>query len=148
MAWMSPAYPIGAFSYSSGIEWAVEAGDIGDATTLREWLAVMIGEGAGFADAVLFSHAYDAITANDDAKLRAVAELASALVASKERSLETTAQGRAFLETTQAAWPTPALARLRGGVERPDRASRRRRRRMRRPRGGSRSLRFARSCRR
>jgi urease accessory protein len=112
MAWMSPAYPIGAFSYSSGIEWTVEAGDIGDATTLREWLAVMIGEGAGFADAVLFSHAYDAITANDDAKLRAVAELAAALVASKERFLETTAQGRAFLETTQAAWPTPALARL------------------------------------
>ena len=112
MAWMSPAYPIGAFSYSSGIEWAVEAGDIGDATTLREWLAVMIGEGAGFADAVLFSHAYGAIAANDDSKLRAVAELASALVASKERSLETTAQGRAFLETTQAAWPTPALTRL------------------------------------
>jgi len=112
LAWMSPAYPVGAFSYSSGIEWAVEAGDIGDATTLREWLGVMIGEGAGFADAVLFSHAHDAIAANDDAALRAVAELAAALVASKERFLETTAQGRAFLETTQAAWPTRALARL------------------------------------
>jgi urease accessory protein len=112
MAWMSPAYPIGAFSYSAGIEWAVEAGDIRDATTLREWLTMMIGEGAGYADAVLFSHAHDAITANDDVSLRAVAELAPALVASKERFLETTAQGRAFLETTQAAWPTPALARL------------------------------------
>jgi urease accessory protein len=112
MAWMSPAYPIGAFSYSAGIEWAVEAGDIKDAETLREWLAVMIAEGAGFADAVLFSHAHGAITANDDAALAAVAELAAALVASKERFLETTAQGRAFLETTQAAWPTPALARL------------------------------------
>jgi urease accessory protein len=112
MAWMSPAYPIGAFSYSAGIEWAVEAGDVSDATTLREWLAVMIGEGAGFADAVLFCRAHDAITAHDDAALRAVAELAAALVASKERLLETTAQGRAFLETTQAAWPTPALVRL------------------------------------
>src|SRR6202167_3560112 len=38
LAWMSPAYPIGAFSYSAGIEWAVEAGDIADAETLREWL--------------------------------------------------------------------------------------------------------------
>jgi urease accessory protein len=112
MAWMSPAYPVGAFSYSSGIEWAVEAGDIGDAKTLREWLAVMIGEGAGFADAVLFRHAYDAVAANNDAALRAVAELAAALVSSKERFLETTAQGRAFLETTQAAWPTPALTAL------------------------------------
>jgi urease accessory protein len=112
MAWMSPAYPIGAFSYSAGIEWAVEAGDIVDAKTLREWLAVMIGEGAGFADAVLFGRAHKAIAANDDAALRAVAELAGALVSSKERFLETTAQGRAFLETTQAAWPTPALACL------------------------------------
>ena len=45
MAWLSPAYPVGAFSYSSGIEWAVESGDIKDAETLRTWLAVMIGEG-------------------------------------------------------------------------------------------------------
>jgi len=112
MAWMSPAYPIGAFSYSAGLEWAVEVGDIADAKTLREWLAVMIGEGAGFADAVLFSHAHDAIAANDDAALRSVAELAAALVSSRERLLETTAQGRAFVDTTQAAWPTPALARL------------------------------------
>jgi urease accessory protein len=112
MAWMSPAYPIGAFSYSGGIEWAVEAGDIADAKTLREWLAVMIAEGAGFADTVLFSRAHEAIAANDDAALRGVAELAAALVSSKERFLETTAQGRAFLKTTQAVWPTPALARL------------------------------------
>lgn len=109
---MSPAYPVGAFSYSGGIEWAVEAGDVKDTKTLREWLAAMIGEGAGFADAVLFSHVHDAITASHDAALRASAELAAALVPSKERFLETTAQGRAFLDTTQAAWPTPALTRL------------------------------------
>ena len=112
MAWLSPAYPIGAFSYSGGIEWAVESGDINDAKTLRAWLAVMIGEGTGFADAVLFVHAHEAIAVRDDAALRAVAELATALVASKERLLETTAQGRAFFDTTQAAWPTPALKRL------------------------------------
>jgi urease accessory protein len=112
MAWLSPAYPVGAFSYSSGIEWAVESGDIKDAETLREWLAVMIGEGSGFCDAVLFVHAHRAVAANDDAGLRAVAELAAALVPSKERLLETTTQGRAFLEATRAAWPCDALARL------------------------------------
>lgn len=109
---MSPAYPVGAFSYSGGIEWDVEAGDIKDAKTLREWLAVMIGEGAGFTDAVVLRHAYDAITASDDAALRAIAEFAAAFVPSRERFLETTAQGRAFSDTTQAAWPTPALTRL------------------------------------
>ena len=112
MAWLSPAYPVGAFSYSSGIEWAVELGDIKDAETLRAWLAVMIGEGSGFCDAVFFVHAHRTIATNDDAGLRAVAELAAAMVPSKERLLETTTQGRAFLEATRAAWPCEALARL------------------------------------
>jgi urease accessory protein len=109
MAWLSPAYPVGAFSYSGGIEWAVEAGDIKDAQTLRAWLDVMMSEGGGFSDAIFFVHAHRAITANDDAALRAVAELAAAFVPSKERFLETTAQGRAFLEVTRAAWSCPAL---------------------------------------
>ena len=60
MAWLSPAYPVGAFSYSSGIEWAVEAGDIKDAATLKDWLAVMLTQGGGFCDAVFFAHAHRA----------------------------------------------------------------------------------------
>jgi urease accessory protein len=112
MAWLSPAYPVGAFSYSSGIEWAVEAGDIKDAESLRQWLAGVIGAGSGLCDAALFVQAHRAIAANDDDALRAVAELAAALVTSKERLLETTAQGRAFLDATRAAWPCPALAQL------------------------------------
>jgi urease accessory protein len=112
MAWLSPAYPIGAFSYSSGIEWAVEAGDIADADTLQHWLAAVIGAGGGFCDAVLFVHAHRAIAANDDTALRDAAELAAALVPSRERLLETTAQGGAFVATTRAAWPCAALDRL------------------------------------
>jgi urease accessory protein len=112
MAWLSPAYPVGAFSYSAGIEWAVEAGDIKDAATLRDWLAVTLADGAGFCDAVLFAHAYDAARHEDDKRLRAVAELAAAFAPSKERHLETTAQGNAFIEATRAAWPCAALERL------------------------------------
>jgi urease accessory protein len=112
MAWLSPAYPVGAFSYSGGIEWAVEAGDIKDAESLRRWLAVMLAEGGAFCDAVLFAHAHAATGSEDDPALRAVAELAAALAPSKERHLETTAQGRAFLEATRAAWPCAALDRL------------------------------------
>jgi urease accessory protein len=112
MAWLSPSYPIGAYSYSSGIEWAVEAGDVTDAAALEHWLAVVIGEGGGFCDAVFFVHAHRAAACSDDAALRAVAELAAVFSPSKERHLETTAQGRAFLDTTRAAWPAPALDRL------------------------------------
>jgi len=112
LAWLSPSYPVGAFSYSGGLEWAVEAGDIRDAETLRRWLAVMLDAGGGFCDAVFFIHAHRAIAASDDAALRAAAELAAAFVPSRERLLETTAQGRAFLDATRAAWSCPALTRL------------------------------------
>src|SRR5262245_14506759 len=100
MAWLSPAYPVGAFSYSSGIEWAVEAGDVSDASTLQRWLTAMIGNGGGFCDSALFVHAYRATAADDAEALRDVAELAAAFAPSKERFLETTAQGRAFIDAT------------------------------------------------
>jgi urease accessory protein len=112
MAWLSPAYPVGAFSYSSGIEWAVEAGDIADAASLQRWLAVVIGQGGGFCDAVLFVHAHRSLAEPGDDTLRSVAELAAALAPSRERHLETTAQGAAFIEATRAAWPCAALDRL------------------------------------
>ncbi len=109
MAWLSPSYPVGAFSYSSGIEWAVESGDIRNAESLRRWLAVVIGEGGGFCDAVFFAHAHRSLLDDDPAALRAVAELAAAFAPSKERHLETTAQGSAFIAATRAAWPCAAL---------------------------------------
>ena len=55
MTWLSPSFPVGAFSYSSGIEWAVEAGDINDAATFRDWLAAMLADGPGFCDGVFLA---------------------------------------------------------------------------------------------
>lgn len=109
MTWLSPAFPVGAFSYSSGIEWAVEAGDITDMATLQDWLAVMLTDGPGFCDGVFLCHAWRAASAGDDDALKAVAELAAAFVPSRERHLETTAQGRAFVEIARAAWNCDAL---------------------------------------
>lgn len=112
MAWLSPSYPVGAFSYSSGLEWAVEAGDIRDAESLRRWLAAMIGEGGAFCDAVFFVYAHRSLADPSNGTLCAVAELAAAFSPSKERHLETTAQGAAFIAATEAAWPCEALDRL------------------------------------
>ncbi|MDB5532472.1 MAG: urease accessory protein UreF [Hyphomicrobiales bacterium] len=112
MAWLSPSFPVGAFSYSSGIEWAVEVGDITDAETLKSWLGVMLAEGGGYCDAVLFTHAHRAVVSSDDKALRDGAELAAAFAPSKERHLETTAQGNAFIEATRAAWGCEAVERL------------------------------------
>jgi urease accessory protein len=112
MTFMSPAYPVGAFSYSGGIEWAVAAGDIGDAGSLRGWLESMIRHGSVFCDSVIFAHAHRAAWCADDKELAAPAELAAAIIGSKERFLETTSQGQAFLQITRSAWPSPALDRL------------------------------------
>ena len=92
------AFPVGAFSYSSGIEWAVEAGDIVDVTTLQDWLASMLSDGPGFCDGVFLAHAHRAAASSGDAGLREVAELAAAFAPARERHLETAAQGRAFIE--------------------------------------------------
>jgi urease accessory protein len=109
MTWLSPSFPVGAFSYSSGIEWAVEAGDIVDAASLRDWLAAMLADGPGFCDGVFLAQAHRAASSHDDAGLRDIAELASAFVASRERQLETSAQGRAFIEIARSAWNCDGL---------------------------------------
>lgn len=110
MTWLSPSFPVGGFSYSSGIEWAVEAGDICDAASLKDWLAVMLADGSGFCDGVFLAHAHRAVSDDDDRGLHDVAELAAAFVPSRERQLETTSQGRAFIEIARGAWDCDGLA--------------------------------------
>jgi len=112
MTWLSPAFPVGAFSYSSGIEWAVEVGDISDAASLRGWLGAMLTDGSGFCDGVLLAHAHRSAASDDDAGLRDIAELGAAFVPSRERQLETSAQGRAFIDTARAAWNCDGLERM------------------------------------
>lgn len=112
MTWLSPAYPVGAFSYSHGIEWAIEAGDIRDRLTLVAWIEDLMRLGGGWTDVVLFAAAYRAAIAADRAALADIAELAAACAPSRERHLETTAQGAAFITATLAAWPADGLPEL------------------------------------
>ena len=55
MLWLSPAFPVGSFAYSQGLEWAVENGDIHDARSLGGWLVDLLTFGAPRADAILFA---------------------------------------------------------------------------------------------
>jgi len=112
MAWLSPSYPVGAFSHSSGLEWANEAGWVTDRPGLIAWIEDALSAGAGWNDAVLFVHAHRAAASGDDDRLSEVAELAAALAASRERQVETLAQGTAFLTISRSAWPVPGLERL------------------------------------
>lgn len=100
-AWLSPAFPTGAFAYSHGLEWEVEAGDIIDAATLRSWVEDVLTHGSGYTDAILLRQAHRA--SGDEDALHRIAEIASAVAPSRERRSETLDQGAAFL-TAAAAW--------------------------------------------
>lgn len=113
LVWLSPSFPVGAFAYSHGLEWAHEAGDLRDAGTLRDWLDALVGHGSLHNDLVLFACAWRACGQGDDAALAEVAELALALANSAERRLETVTQGNAFILTARAAWPCAGFDRLR-----------------------------------
>ena len=113
MIWLSPAFPVGAFAYSHGLEWAHEAGDVTDAASLEGWLSDLLAYGAARNDAILFAESYRAALAGDAEALAESAELALALANSAERRLETTTQGDAFMAAAAKAWPCAALDRLR-----------------------------------
>lgn len=112
MSWMSPAWPIGAFAYSSGLEWAVEAGHVRDRATTFAWIRDMLAHGALWNDAVLFVHAWRAATARDEHAFAEVAELAAAMLTSHERRVESCAQGAAFRCIALATVPDPLFERL------------------------------------
>jgi urease accessory protein len=113
LVWFAPTFPTGAFSFSHGLEWAVEAGDVGDRDSLADWLGSVLRLGGGWSDAVLLAAAYRA-AGGDEAELKEVAELALALQPSRERRLESTVQGEAFLRAVETGWPNAAVAVLRG----------------------------------
>jgi urease accessory protein len=117
LAWCSPAYPTGAFSYSHGMEWAVEAGTVTALEGLVEFVTAVLVRGGGRVDAVLFAHAWRAADQppaiwqrSARGQLRELAELAAAFRATAETALESRQQGAAFLDVTLKAWPHPRLS--------------------------------------
>jgi urease accessory protein len=95
LTWLSPAFPIGGFAYSAGLEWAVEAGTVTNEATLTAWLQDALAHGALRTDAILLRLAHQGAD---------VSELGITLATTAERRAETTAQGSAFI-LAAAAWP-------------------------------------------
>ena len=112
MAWLSPSYPVGAFSYSHGIEYLVEDGSITTMPALVAWLNEILTAGSGRNDAILFAAAHRAAAAHDFDALHDIAGHALAFAGTAERHLETAAQGRAFSDITRRAWDSPTLDAL------------------------------------
>ncbi len=112
LTWFSPAFPIGSYTYSHGLEYAVEAGLVSDAAALAGWVEAILRHGAGRNDAILLTCAHAAERAGDDGRLAEVLAWGEAFRGTAEMALESAAQGRAFLEAVRAAWPQPRLDAL------------------------------------
>jgi urease accessory protein len=100
--WMSPAFPIGAFAYSHGLEWAIESGDVTSPQEVEDWITDLITRGSGWNDAVLFALSYE----------QDVNELALALCSSQERYLETTQLGTAFAKAANVFLTRDLISRF------------------------------------
>ena len=85
--WFSPAFPVGAFSYSGGLETAIARGDVYDRDSLAGWLRQTLLHGSIFMDAVFLRATMEGEDVND---------LCLALCAGAERYQETTELGAAF----------------------------------------------------
>jgi urease accessory protein len=109
LAWLSPAFPIGAFSYSHGLEATTESGAVRDRTTLQAWIAAIVAHGSGRIDADILRDSHHAADAGHLAALALANRRGLAYRATAELALETTAQGEAFLMTLRAAWPDDFL---------------------------------------
>lgn len=99
--WLSPAFPVGAFAYSHGLEAAIQSGEICTASDLQDWLTDVLKHGSGRNDCILLRAAY---ASESHAILEEVNAAALAVSACSERILETQLQGRAFSQTTAAIW--------------------------------------------
>ena len=105
MSWLSPAFPVGGFNYSHGLEQAVADGLVSERDSLAGWLETLLAHGSAWNDLVLLAEAWRQATQAGD--LSGLAELAEALSGSAERHLETMNQGSAFLAAA-ARWDDTA----------------------------------------
>jgi urease accessory protein len=109
LSWLSPAFPMGSYSYSHGLEWAVEAGHVRDRKTLVDWLEADFCDGSGRNEAIFFSVAWRCARDDDRVKLFEIAELAAALRGTSEFALESSQQATASLATLRKVWPDRLL---------------------------------------
>jgi len=123
MTWLSPSFPVGAYSYSHGIEYAIESGNVCDGESLQTWISGILDFGTGRTDAILFRAAWKAVYQSDDELLAWAIETAATFRPTREMALESSAQGTAFLEALITSWPDAGLVTYRDCLVRLGRAA-------------------------
>ena len=109
----SPALPVGAYSYSQGLEWAAECGVVRDETTAGDWIAEVLRTGVGRFEAPLLARAMAAANADDRGQLAALNERFVASRESSELRNETLQMGHSLRILLDALEDVPKTERNR-----------------------------------
>jgi len=108
LIWLaSPALPVGGFSYSEGLEAAVEAGLVTDEASASDWLADQLHLALAESDLAVVAQAVAAFRANDAAR---VAELDRWVRRTRETSelrLQSEQMGRSLGDWSRSLEPQP-----------------------------------------
>jgi urease accessory protein len=108
-SWLSPAFPMGAYSYSHSLEAAVESNQIRDRQTLVDWVDADLCYGSARNDAMFFVEAWRCAAGGHHMRLLEIAELSAASRGTSEFALEASQQGASCLATLRDVWPDPEL---------------------------------------
>jgi len=95
---VSPSLPVGGYTYSQGIEWAVESGWIRDATDLEAWLSDLLQGPMAQVDLPLLLRLQAAAGAGDLAALGEWTDLLLACRETAELRAEESNRGRALAD--------------------------------------------------
>src|SRR4051794_1349548 len=109
LTWLSPAFPVGSFAWSQGLETAIGDGRVKGAADLKDWIGGSLAHGGLKTDAIILAHAHRG--ADDARGVQELADLSFALTAASERQMETQLTGDAF-SIAARAWPSDVFARL------------------------------------
>ena len=105
---VSPSLPIGAYSYSQGIEWAVEAGWIKSHEDLRQWMLGLIETGMQYVDLPVLKRMLLAWQSSHIEQLETWNDFLIASRETRELRLEEQQRGKAFAQLLVTLEPQAA----------------------------------------
>lgn len=113
LMWLaSPALPVGGFSYSEGLEAAVEAGLVTNEAQASDWLCDQLRLSLGRCDAAIVAQALPAWQAHDLVRLRALNDWVRHTRESAELRQQTEQMGRSMVEWLKNRAPDDRVATL------------------------------------
>jgi urease accessory protein len=109
----SPSLPIGGYSYSQGLESAIELGLVHDESTAGQWIADQLEQVLGYGEAPLWMGLYNAFQNDDESTIQQLNDWFMASRETQEMRQETQQMGWSLLQVAESLqWCSPQRINL------------------------------------